>query len=102
VHSGDARIAVFFGFSATEPLVKSDVLTTGATGPALRAERPAVIHYAVDSTGTHYWITGTGLPSAVASSAIVLPQSQTEGGPPTVIEGKLEPSAPTTEPASKK
>ena len=85
-----------------EKLKYDYVLTTGATGPALRADRPAVIHYAVDSTGTHYWITGTGLPSAVASSAIVLRESQAEEGPPRVIEGKLEPSAPATEPASKK
>ncbi len=78
------------------------VLTPGATGPVLRADRPAVIHYAVNSTGTHYWITGTVLPSDVASSAIVLRESQAENGPPWVIEGKLEPSAPATEPAPKK
>ena len=77
-------------------------LTPGATGPVLRAERPAVIHYAVDSTGTHYWITGTVLPSAVADSAIVLRESLDETSPPRVIEGKLEPPAPATKPAPKK
>ena len=78
------------------------VLASGATGPVLRADHPAVIHYAVDSTGTHYWITGTVLPSAVAGSAIILTESQGGAGPPRVIEGKLEPSAPTPKPAAKK
>jgi hypothetical protein len=66
-----------------------EIVTTGnATGPVLREDRPALLSYTVNAEGTHYWITGTGLPSAFADNAFLLRDGR--GGPPLVYENSLK------------
>jgi hypothetical protein len=82
------------------PVEYQIVPLAGATGPALGAARPALLHYAVDAAGTRYWITGTMLPAAVSDHAIIL-SGYGEAGP-LVVEGKLEPPSPPPPPAPTK
>jgi hypothetical protein len=65
-----------------------------ASGPTLRADRPAVINYAVDADGKHFWITATTLAKPVGDEVTMLK----EGGSPLVIPGELQP--PPTPPAA--
>jgi len=97
--AGDVRLgdSPFQRGSASLPLELA--LNASATGATLRAERPGVLTYGVDAAGRRYWISGTGLPAAVASEAAVIGENGS-GGPPLVLEGALESPAPPS-PAGK-
>ena len=75
-------------------------LAPNAKGPMNVAERPGMIYVAVDATGTHYWMSGTTLPKAVADYAI--PLSESRSGPQFVITGEALPPSPAVEPAKAK
>jgi hypothetical protein len=77
---------------AYEVLVVSD-----ATGPSVRAERPAVLSYAVSGDARRFWITGTALPAEVSES--VVPVSEPTGKM-FVVTGELAPPAPALRPAT--
>lgn len=72
-----------------QPVEFEITTSAGASGPVTRAERPGVVQYAVSAEGTRYWITATTLPKAVSAQATLVTESR--GGPPQVMEGRLEP-----------